>query len=227
MAEENLKTAVEEKVEKAEKPLMFSGIIAEKIGMTEVFNKDGNYVPVTVLKAGPCPILSVQTKEKNGYQSVALGFGEKKKVNKPQLGQLKKIKKDKGFAKICEFRTDIIDGLVAGQEVKVNIFKPGDVINVSGVSIGKGFQGTVKRHHFNRGPMAHGSKMHRLPGSIGAGTTPGRVLKGLRMAGHMGSRRVTVKNLVVVKIDETHNLLLVKGAVPGADGTIIEVRKAV
>jgi large subunit ribosomal protein L3 len=203
----------------------FNGILAEKIGMTEIFDEKGNYVPVTVLKAGPCPIVYVRTKEKDGYQALALGFGKKKKATKPVLGQLKKIKKDVAFSRISEFRTDIIDGFEPGQEIKVDIFKPGEKIAASGISIGKGFQGTVKRHHFNRGPMAHGSKSHRLPGSIGAGTTPGRVLKGLRMAGHMGSRRVTVKNLKVVQIDMDHNLLLVRGAVPGADGTLLEIRK--
>ncbi len=171
-------------------------------------------MPVTVIEAGPCVVTQVKTKDNDGYTAVQVGFGSAKKISKPRQGHLKELK-----AKyLREFRIEKPEEYKVGQEIKVEIFKAGELVSVSGISIGKGFAGNVKRHHHSRGPMSHGSKSHRIPGSIGAGTTPGRVFKGLRMPGRMGNELATVKNLKVVKVDAQQNILLLRGAVPGKPG---------
>jgi large subunit ribosomal protein L3 len=191
-------------------------LLGKKIGMTQIYSEKGDLIPVTVILAGPCYV--TQVKE----QSIQVGFGSAKKINKPMAGHLKELK----VKHLKEFKVANPADYKIGQEIKVDIFKPGDAISVSGTSIGKGTAGTVKRWHFHRGPMSHGSKSHRLPGSIGAGTSPGRVEKGTRMAGRMGNRRVTVKGTKVIRIDGEKNLLLVSGAVPGAGNNIVEIYKA-
>ncbi len=204
---------------------MVEGIVGRKIGMTHVFGEDGKVEPVTAIEAGPCFVTQIKRRDKDGYDAVQLGFGEAKRLNLPEKGHLKKV----GMLKhLREFEASEIDSLKLGQRVDVGMFKEGDRVDVSGTSKGKGFAGVVKRHHFAGGPKTHGqSDRHRAPGSIGATTTPGRVLKGLRMAGHMGNERVTVKNLKVVKADPERNLLLLRGAVPGAkNGLLIIIRKS-
>jgi large subunit ribosomal protein L3 len=191
-------------------------LLGKKIGMTQIYSEKGDLIPVTVILAGPCYV--TQVKE----QSIQVGFGSAKKINKPMAGHLKELK----VKHLKEFKVANPADYKIGQEIKVDIFKPGDAIEVSGTSIGKGTAGTVKRWHFHRGPMSHGSKSHRLPGSIGAGTSPGRVEKGTRMAGRMGNRRVTVKGTKVIRIDGEKNLLLVSGAVPGAGNNIVEIYKS-
>lgn len=190
-------------------------ILGKKIGMTQVFNEAGELLPVTVVEAGPCYV--TQVKEK----SVQMGFGSAKKLNKPMGGHLKEQK----LRHLKEFKTADAKSYQLGQEIKVDLFKAGELVRVTGTSIGKGTAGTVKRHHFHRGPMSHGSKCHRLPGSIGAGTTPGRVEKGTRMSGRMGNEQVTVKNLMVVKVDAEKNLILIKGAIPGPGDNIVVISK--
>ena len=191
-------------------------LLGKKIGMTQIYLETGEMVPVTAVLAGPCIVTQVNAK------SIQVGFGEAKKVNKPMSGHLK----EKKLKNLKEIKVEKVESYQLGQEIKADIFKPGDIVNVAGTSIGKGTAGTVKRHHFGRGPMTHGSKCHRLPGSIGAGTTPGRVEKGTRMSGRLGNCRVTVKNLEIVQVDVEKNLILIKGAVPGAGGNIIEIKKS-
>ena len=199
-------------------------ILGKKIGMTQVYDKDGNVVPVTVIEAGPCFIVNMRTKERDGYLAVQMGFGKKKHINKPQEGYLKKVGANTNFRYLREFRFKSLEGYSVGQEVKVDSFKPDEYITVAGVSIGKGFQGVVKRWHASRGPMSHGSKHHRLPGSSGSNTTPARVLKGKKRAGRMGGDRVTIKNLKVVAVDPTRNIMLVKGSVPGVENNFLMIR---
>lgn len=197
------------------------GIIGKKLGMTQIFEADGRIIPVTVIEAGPCIVTQVKTLETDGYYSLQLGFGRKKKLNKPLAGQLKKSHQKKGFLVMKEIRlTEKPENYKPGDQIKADIFKPGELVDATGISIGKGFAGRIKRHHFSRGPMSHGSKCHRLPGSIGA-TSAGHVLKGTRMAGHLGHQKVTVKNLEVIKVEPDKNLILVKGAVPGWDSNIV------
>jgi large subunit ribosomal protein L3 len=201
------------------------GIVGKKVGMTQVFDEEsGRLTPVTVIEAGPCPVVGVRTADADGYDAVQLAFDEvpERKLTKPKLGYLKKA----GVAphrRLVEIRGP--HELVAGETVTVEAFEPGERIKVTGVSIGKGFQGTVKRHRFSRGPETHGSHNVRKPGSIGASATPSRVFKGLRMAGHMGARRVTQVGLTVVDLDTEQNLLLVKGAVPGHKNGLVVVRE--
>ncbi|MBI2940934.1 MAG: 50S ribosomal protein L3 [Chloroflexi bacterium] len=203
---------------------MLNGILGQKIGMTQVFNPDGTSIPVTVVAAGPCVVTQIRTPERDGYQAVQLGFGETRKLNKPERGHLKDLP---GLRHLREFPIDATEGLMVGQKIDVSIFAPGELIDVVGTSKGKGFAGGVKRHHFRGGPRTHGqSDRHRAPGSIGATTTPGRVLKGQRMAGRMGGRRVTVKNLRVVRAEPERNLLLIEGAVPGPRNGLLMIRKA-
>jgi len=202
---------------------MVRGIIGRKIGMAQLFQDDGEVV-VTAIEAGPCVVTMVKTEAKDGYAAVQLGFGETKRLNSPQRGHLK----DVGQLKyLREFSVENIESVKVGQKVDVDMFAPGDLINVTGVSKGKSFAGGVKRHHFAGGPKTHGqSDRHRAPGSIGATTSPGRVWKGTRMAGHMGNRRVTVRNLKVIKVDLSRHLLLVEGAVPGFNKRILLIKKA-
>ena len=192
---------------------MIEGIIGKKLGMTQVFRDNGKAEAVTVIETGPCSVIQVKTVAKEGYSAVQLGFGEAKRLNSPQRGHLKGLGQ---FRYLREFRVSDSEAIEVGERVDVSLFKAGDLVDISGVSKGKGFAGVVKRHHFAGGPKTHGqSDRHRHPGSIGATTSPGRVLKGMRMAGHMGNSRVTVSHLEVFEADPARNLLLVRGAVPG------------
>ena len=202
---------------------MAIGIIGRKVGMTSVFAEDGTLVPVSVLAVEPNTVTALRTPDNDGYSAVQLGAGEVKKLTKPRQGQLKDLPKVRDTR---EFRVDDVAGYEVGQVVDVSLFAEGDEVDVTGVSKGKGFAGTVKRHNFRRGPETHGSDSHRQPGSIGAGTFPGKVFKGTGMAGRMGNERVTIKKLTVVRSDAERNLLLVRGTVPGARGTLVMVRKA-
>lgn len=203
---------------------MITGIVGKKVGMTQVFQDDGAVVGVTAIEAGPCTVTQIKTKAKEGYDAVQLGFGQAKRLNRPQRGHLKKL----GLYKhLREFRVEDASKIQLGDGVDVGIFHPGDLVDVIGTSKGRGFAGVVKRHHFAGGSKTHGqSDRHRAPGSIGAGTDPGRVIKGLKMAGHMGDERVTAQKLQVVKADPERNLLLVRGAVPGARNGLLIVRKS-
>ncbi|RLC23417.1 MAG: 50S ribosomal protein L3 [Deltaproteobacteria bacterium] len=205
---------------------MMSALLGKKIGMTNVFSSDGKLVPVTVVQAGPCVVTQIKTKEVDGYNAFQLGFDEKKveKLTKPIAGHLKKTT-DKGFRVLREFRTDDLGEVEPGAVLGIDVFAIGDKVNISGISKGRGFQGTIKRHGFSRGPETHGSRNHRKPGSIGNSAWPGRVFKGKKLPGHMGTNRETVKNLTIVDIKHEDNLLLVKGAVPGFKTGILEVRK--
>jgi large subunit ribosomal protein L3 len=203
---------------------MSIGLIGRKVGMTQVFAEDGTLVPVSVVAIEPNTVTRLRTQERDGYTAVQLGAGTREKQTKPRAGQLRGLPPVRD---IREFRTDDISGYEIGQELKVEeVFTAGDLVDVIGVTKGKGFAGTIKRHHFARGPETHGSDSHRQPGSIGAGTTPGRVYRGLPMAGHLGDARRTTKKLTVVRADAERNLLLVKGAVPGARDALVLVRKA-
>jgi large subunit ribosomal protein L3 len=202
---------------------MSIGLIGRKVGMTQLFQDDGTMVPVTVVAIQPNTVTRLRTPERDGYTAVQLGTEPSKKLTKPEAGQLKELPK---LATIREFRVDSVDDFAVGQTLAVDLFAAGELVDVTGVSKGRGFAGTVKRHHFKRGPKTHGSDNYRKPGSIGPGTTPGRVYKGLRMGGHMGDERVTIKKLSVLRTDSERNLLLVKGAVPGARGALLLVKKA-
>jgi large subunit ribosomal protein L3 len=201
-----------------------TGILGKKLGMTHIFAEDGRTIPVTVIEAGPCSVIQVKTLEKDGYEAVKVGFSEirkEKNVNKPMAGVFKKAGV-KPYRLIREFR---MGDLKVGELVTVAAFNKGDTVKVAGVSKGKGFQGVMKRHNFKGGPGSHGSMFNRAPGSIGASSFPSRVWKNQRMPGHMGSEVVTVKNLTVVDVRPDQNLLLVEGAVPGAAGTYLEIKK--
>jgi large subunit ribosomal protein L3 len=203
---------------------MTEGIIGKKLGMTQIFREDGKAEAVTAIEAGPCTVVQVKTVVKEGYNAAQLGFGEAKRPKSSRRGRAKESAQ---FKYLREFRVDDIEAIEAGQKVDVSLFKVGDLVDVTGVSKGKGFAGTVKRHHFAGGPKTHGqSDRHRAPGSIGATTTPGRVLKGMRMAGQMGNKRVTACNLEVYKADPARNLLLIKGAVPGMRNGLLLIRKS-
>jgi large subunit ribosomal protein L3 len=203
---------------------MSIGLIGRKVGMTQVFQTDGTMVAVTVVEVTPNTVTRLRTAERDGYTAVQLGAGERRKLTKPLAGQLRDLPRVKT---IREFRLDTADGYSVGQQIAVSdVFAAGELVDVIGTSKGQGFAGTVKRHNFSRGPKTHGSDNYRRPGSIGPGTTPGRVYKGLRMGGHMGSERVTIKKLRVVRVDPERNLILVKGTVPGAPGALTFVRKA-
>ena len=192
--------------------------------MTQVFQADGTMVAVSVLAVEPNTVTRLRTTERDGYTAVQLGIEPSKRLTKPEAGQLKGLPQ---VATIREFRIENVDGYEVGQQVGVaELFAEGDLVDVTGVSKGKGFAGHIKRHHFKRGPKTHGSDHHRAPGSIGPGTTPGRVYKGMKMAGHMGDKRATVKKLRVVRTDAERNLLLVKGTLPGAKNALILVKKA-
>ena len=203
------------------------GIIGRKVGMTQVYEDDGTAIPVTVLEAGPCVVVQRKSMEKDGYSAVQLGLvgaTKVKRVTKAMKGHF-----DKAGLPPCrvlrEFRVEDGAEVKVGDKVSVELFAPGDKIAVTGTSKGKGFQGVVKRHHFRGGAATHGSMFHRAPGSIGSSAFPSRVLKGMRAGGHMGQDRVTVKNLEVVRVDAEKNILVVRGSVPGAGGTYLEIRK--
>ena len=200
------------------------GLIGRKRGMTQLFQADGTMVAVSVVEVAPNTVTRVRTTERDGYTAVQLGTDEKQKLTKPLAGQLGDLP---SLGTLREFRVDDVAGYEVGQTLAVgDVFADGDLVDVTGVSKGKGFAGHVKRHNFGRGPTTHGSDHHREPGSIGPGTTPGRVYKGLRMAGHMGDDRVTTKKVRVVRTDGDRNLLMVKGSLPGARGSLILVKKA-
>jgi large subunit ribosomal protein L3 len=203
---------------------MSIGLIGRKRGMTQVFQPDGTMVAVSVLEVAPNTVTRLRTQDRDGYTAVQLGTDEKDKLNKPQAGQLGDLP---SLSTLREFRVDDVADYEVGQTLAVaDVFAEGDVVDVSGVSKGKGFAGHIKRHNFHRGPKSHGSDHHREPGSIGPGTTPGRVYKGVRMAGHMGDERVTTKKVRVVKADGEKNLLLLKGSLPGGRNSLILVKKA-
>ena len=205
---------------------MSIGLIGRKVGMTQVFQDDGTMVAVSVLAIEPNTVTRLRTTDRDGYTAVQLGANGGK-VNKPIAGQLKELANGEDLGTLREFRVESVDDYTVGQTLAVgDVFNPGDIVDVTGVSKGKGFSGQIKRHHFKRGPKTHGSDHHREPGSIGPGTTPGRVYKGLRMAGHMGDERATIKKLRVVRTDPERNLLLVNGTLPGSRGSLILVRKA-
>jgi large subunit ribosomal protein L3 len=207
---------------------MSIGLIGRKVGMTQVFQDDGTMVAVSVLAIEPNTVTRLRTTERDGYTAIQLGSEPAKKLTKPEAGQLKALPKAaRTLGTLREFRVESVDDFEVGQTVSIgDLFEAGDDVDVSGVSKGKGFAGQIKRHNFKRGPKTHGSDHHREPGSIGPGTTPGRVYKGLRMAGHMGDERVTIKKVRIVRTDPDRNLLLVQGSLPGARGSLILVKKA-
>jgi large subunit ribosomal protein L3 len=203
------------------------GIIGTKLGMTQVFDEEGRAIPVTVVQAGPCPVTQIKTQETDGYTAVQVGYGsvKPKALNKPLLGHLAKSGASP-VRHLLEYRLDNPSEYELGQAIQADVFSAGQLVDVTGTSIGKGFAGYQKRHNFKRGPMAHGSKNHRLPGSTGAGTTPGRVFPGKRMAGRLGGKQVTIRKLTVVRVDPEQNLILIKGAVPGKPGAILNIKPA-
>jgi large subunit ribosomal protein L3 len=204
-------------------------ILGKKLGMTQIFGEGGIAIPVTVVEAGPCLVIQKKTVETDGYESVKIGFGEtaERKLTKPQLGMLKKAGVP-ALKHVREFKASDISAFEVGQAIKVeDMFSAGDMVDVSGISKGKGFQGAIKRHGQHRGKETHGSKFHRAIGSMGANSFPGRIFKGKKMPGHMGNDKVTVQNLAVVKVDQEHGLLLVKGAVPGARGALLSIKETV
>ncbi len=205
---------------------MVEGIIGRKLGMTQVFDESGRLEAVTAVVAGPCVVTQVKTQEKDGYHAVQLGYGEAKKINSPEKGHLKGSGKQ--LRHLREIRTESPSSLKVGQTLDVSLFKKGDRVDIIGISKGKGFAGGVKRYHFRGGAKTHGqSDRHRAPGSVGGTTFPGRVFKGQRMAGHMGNSRVTSLNLEVAQADPGRNIILVKGAVPGAEDGIVLIRKSI
>ena len=203
---------------------MTLGVIGKKLGMTQVFDEQGLAIPVTVIQVNPLTVTQVKTVDTDGYNAIQVGVepAKEKHLTKAQIGHFAKNKLE-NFRYLQEFRVDDASSYQVGQKIDLTVLENVAKVDVTGKSIGKGFQGTVKRHNFSRGPMAHGSKNHREPGSIGAGTTPSRVIKGKRMAGNMGNERVTITKLTVVKVDNENSLLLVKGSVPGPEGKLVTV----
>lgn len=206
---------------------MTKAILGTKIGMTQIFDETGRIIPVTVIEAGPCIVVRKKTIETDGYNAIQLGFGnvEEKKISKPVLGHFKKAEL-KPLRYLRECRVEDVSAYEQGQEIKVDLFSAGDWVDVTGISKGKGFAGGIKRHGFHRGPMKHGSKYHRRPGSLGA-KGPGRVFLGRKLPGRTGSERVTVQKLLVVKVDPERNLLLVRGAVPGPKKSLVTIKSSV
>jgi large subunit ribosomal protein L3 len=200
------------------------GLLGNKIGMTQIFDKSGNIIPVTILKVGPCVITEIKTETKNGYDAIQIAYGHvsNKSLNQPKLGHLQKSK-IQPLKYLKEFKVSKQDKFEIGQILNVDTFSKGQFVNVQGKSIGKGFSGLQKRHNFTRGPMTHGSKNHRLPGSIGMGTTPGRVLPGKKMAGQLGHKTTTIKKLKVIQINSKENILVIKGSVPGKPGNLLSI----
>jgi large subunit ribosomal protein L3 len=203
--------------------MSIDGILGRKLGMTQVFREDGTSAPVTVIEAGPCTVVQVKTEDNDGYPAVQLGFGTRKRVNSPLKGHMKGLGQ---FRCLREFRVDDIGEWEVGKKVGCELFQQGDLVDVSGASKGHGFTGVMKRHGFHGGKRTHGqSDRARAPGSIGAGTDPGRVIKGLKMAGHMGTGQATVKNLRVLQSDPARNILMVEGSVPGNKDALLRVRR--
>jgi len=202
---------------------MLQGFLGRKIGMSQIFRDDGVVVPVTVIEAGPCIVVQIKTIDKDGYNAVQLGFGTLKRPNKPMMGHMKD---SQACRYLREVKVDNVDEYQVGQSISVDIFQPGEKVDVIGRSKGRGFSGVMKRHGFSGGPRTHGqSDRARAPGSIGGGTTPGKVFKGMKMAGHMGNRRITAKGLEIVRVDGERNLLLVKGGVPGSPTGLLQIRR--
>lgn len=203
---------------------MAIGLLGNKIGMTQIFDEAGNIIPVTILKVGPCVVTQVKTKSKDGYDSIQIGYGNvsNKSLNQPQLGHLQKSN-IQPLKYLKEFRISDNNEFQIGQVLNVDSFVPGQLVNIQGNTIGKGFSGLQKRHNFARGPMTHGSKNHREPGSIGMGTTPGRVLPGKKMAGQVGNKIVTIKKLKVIQINSEENILVIKGSIPGKPGNLLSI----
>ncbi|MFH7025161.1 MAG: 50S ribosomal protein L3 [Heteroscytonema crispum UTEX LB 1556] len=206
---------------------MSVGILGTKLGMTQIFDEAGVAIPVTVVQAGPCTVTQVKTKQTDGYSAIQVGYREvkPKALNKPLLGHLAKSEAP-ALRHLREYHIESESEYSLGQQISADIFSAGQIVDVVGTSIGRGFAGNQKRNNFGRGPMSHGSKNHRAPGSIGAGTTPGRVYPGKRMAGRLGGKRITTRKLTVVRVDVERNLLLIKGAVPGKPGALLNILPA-
>jgi large subunit ribosomal protein L3 len=200
------------------------GLLGNKIGMTQIFDESGNIIPVTILKVGPCVVTQVKTEARDGYNSIQVGYSNvsSKSLTQPELGHLQKSN-IQPLKYLKEFRVDKDQKFEVGQVLKVDLLSPGQLINIKGKSIGKGFAGHQKRHNFTRGPMTHGSKNHRAPGSIGMGTTPGRVLPGKKMAGQLGNKITTIKKLKVIQLNLEENILVIKGSVPGKPGNLLSI----
>nr|UDP55565.1 ribosomal protein L3 [Schizostauron trachyderma] len=200
------------------------GLLGNKIGMTQIFDESGNIIPVTILKVGPCLVTQIKTKVKDGYEAIQIGYGNvsSKVLTQPELGHLQKSN-IQPLKYLKEFKVSGETEVNLGQVLNVDLFTPGQLVNIRGKSIGKGFSGLQKRHNFTRGPMTHGSKNHRAPGSIGMGTTPGRVLPGKKMAGQLGNKITTIKKLKVIQINSEENILVIKGSVPGKPGNLLSI----
>lgn len=200
------------------------GLLGNKMGMTQIFDEAGNIIPVTILKVGPCVITQIKTKAKDGYDSIQIGYGSvsNKTLTQPELGHLQKVN-IQPLKYLKEFRINKDNEFQIGQVLNVDSFIPGQLVNIQGKSVGKGFSGLQQRHNFSRGPMTHGSKNHREPGSIGMGTTPGRVLPGKKMAGQLGNKITTIKKLKIIQINSEENILVIKGSVPGKPGNLLSI----
>jgi len=202
---------------------MIQGFLGRKIGMTQIFREDGRVVPVTVIEAGPCVVTQIKTRETDGYEAVQLGFGEVKRLNQPKAGHLKASQQRRYLR---EVKANDVSKFEVGQSLGVDLFEEGEILDVIGKSKGRGFAGVMKRWGFHGGPRTHGqSDRARAPGSIGGGTTPGKVYKGMKMAGHMGNRRITVKGLEIVRIDTDRNLIMLKGGIPGSINSLVQIRR--
>ena len=203
---------------------MTIGILGTKVGMTQIFDEFGFAIPVTVIKAGPCLVTQIKKDEKEGYNAIQVGYAESSppKMTKPRLGHLTKSNLP-ALKHLKEYKVDSTDSFTVAQKITVDSFEVGQTVKISGISIGKGFAGTVKRHNFTRGPMTHGSKNHREPGSIGQGSTPAKVHKGKKMAGRLGGSKATIKNLEVIYVNSKDNLLVIKGSVPGKSGNLLSI----
>jgi large subunit ribosomal protein L3 len=203
------------------------GLLGNKIGMTQLFDESGTIIPVTILKAGPCIVTQIKTEIKDGYNAIQVGYGNSshKSLTQPELGHLQKSG-IQPLKYLKEFRTDGKTDYQVGQVLNVELFSTGQLVNIKGKTIGKGFSGLQKRHNFTRGPMTHGSKNHRAPGSIGMGTTPGRVLPGKKMAGQLGNKLTTIKNLKVIQLNVEENILVIKGSVPGKPGNLVSINSS-
>jgi large subunit ribosomal protein L3 len=212
------------KYKKIGRDIVSVGLLGNKIGMTQIFDESGNIVPVTILKVGPCVITQVKTENLDGYKAIQIGYSNvlNKSLNQPELGHLQKSN-IQALKYLKEFRIENENEFEVGQILTVDLFSPGQVVNIKGKTIGKGFSGLQKRHNFTRGPMTHGSKNHRAPGSIGMGTTPGRVLPGKKMAGQLGNKITTIKKLKVIQLNLEENILVIKGSVPGKPGNLLSI----
>jgi large subunit ribosomal protein L3 len=200
------------------------GLLGNKIGMTQIFDESGNIIPVTILKVGPCIVTQIKTEVKDGYNAIQIGYSHSspKSLTQPELGHLQKSN-IQPLKYLKEFRLDTKIDVEVGQVINVDLLSPGQLVNIKGRTIGKGFSGLQKRHNFTRGPMTHGSKNHRAPGSIGMGTTPGRVLPGKKMAGQLGNKVTTIKNLKIIQLNSEENILVLKGSVPGKPGNLLSI----